>query len=85
MPVRVLSSSNTPDPSLTKTLLPSPVSSVINRSSSPSSSRSPASTPMLASALPVSGSATPASSARFSNVPSRRLIQSWFSLPSLAT
>ena len=66
----VLRSSNTPDPSLTYRLLPSLVSSVTNRSSSPSSSKSPASTPMLASALPVTGSATPESSAAFSNVPS---------------
>ena len=58
-PDGALRSSNSPEPSLTKRLLPSPVNSVTKRSSSPSSSKSPASTPMLASALPVTGSATP--------------------------
>ena len=64
---------------------PCPVSSVTNRSSSPSLSKSPKSTLMSAFAVPSPPRATPASSARFRKVPSRWFIQSWFSCWSLAT
>ena len=51
---------------------------VMKRSSSPSLSKSPASMPMLASALPLPFTAAPDRNAVSLNVPFFWLIQSWF-------
>ena len=72
-------------PSLTNSVFIWSSQLVIIRSSSPSLSKSAASTPMLAVALPVLFTADPDTNAVSLNVPFRWLIQSWFGWPSLAT
>ena len=78
-------SSKNPFPALAYRVFVSVVTWVMNRSSSPSASKSPRSTPMLASLAPPPFTATPLSSARSVNVPSRPLIHNWLGRPSLAT
>ena len=85
MPACALRSSKIPEPLLTYRSWPCPANSAMNRSSSPSLSKSPASTPMLALTAPSGLSATPARSAVFLKVPSRWLIHNWFCWLSLAT